>query len=57
MCIRDRYNVALGKYWFAIQNGAVDPEEGMALFREEAYDAVTAICEEMQRQIDEYLNR
>ena len=29
----------------------------MALFREEAYDAVTAICEEMQRQIDEYLNR
>ncbi len=52
-----QYNVALGEYWFAIQNGAVDPEEGMALFREEAYDAVTAICAEMQRQIDEYLEQ
>ena len=52
-----QYNVALQKYWFAIQNGAVDPEEGMKLFREEAYDAVTAICAEMQRQIDAYLGR
>ena len=52
-----QYNVALQKYWFAIENGAVDPEEGMRLFREEAYDAVTAICAEMQRQIDAYLGR
>lgn len=51
-----QYNVALQKYWFAIQNGAVDPEEGMALFREEAYDAVSAICAEMQSQIDAYLS-
>lgn len=52
-----QYNIAMQKYWFAIENGAVDPEEGMRLFREEAYDAVKLITAEYQRQIDEFLEK
>lgn len=52
-----QYNVALQKYWFAIQNGAVDPEEGMQKFKDEAYDAVLVVSAEMQAQINEYLDK
>jgi putative aldouronate transport system substrate-binding protein len=52
-----QYNVALSKYWYAIQDGAIDPDEGMAAFRDEAYDAVSIITAELQKQIDEFLGR
>jgi len=51
------YNVVLDKYWPLIVNGAIDPEEGMSKFREEVYPYVKKIQDEMQEQIDEFLEK
>lgn len=49
------YNSATSQYWYVIANGAADPEETMAQYREAAYDAVVNIQKEMQAQLDAYL--
>lgn len=49
------YNSATSQYWYAIANGVMDPEEGMAQYKEAAYDSVLKIQTEMQKQLDEYL--
>ncbi|MGN0747947.1 MAG: extracellular solute-binding protein [Aristaeellaceae bacterium] len=48
-------NAAMAQYWYAILDGAIDPEEGMAAFRAAAYDAVIAIEQDMQAQPDAFL--
>ena len=49
------YNTASARYWYAIADGAIDPEEGMAQFKDAAYDAVVKIQTEMQKQLDAFL--
>lgn len=51
------YNSAVAQYWYAIVDGTIDPEEGMAAFKAAAYDAVLAIQQDMQAQLDAYLAR
>lgn len=48
-------NSAVAQYWYAILDGAIDPDEGMAAFKAAAYDAVIAIQKDMQSQLDAYL--
>lgn len=51
------YNSAVAQYWYAILDGAVEPEEGLAAFKAAAYDAVIAIQNDMQSQLDAFLQQ
>ena len=49
------YNNLQSKYMIPISNGVIDPEENWEAFKNEGYDAVKIIQDELQKQIDTFL--